>query len=493
MAHTIQSKVTQSPRARESSLNDPRSDQKSRVRSPLQFCRKTSSVHFRDLVARLYPGLDGNPAYWRFFGYLLFGSFLSKKTGRLVIGRAQLSAVEGQPTAHYHGERFLRAFQRDVMSPQTFMWSGWQRDGLCREVVTLEFHPELKDALFSEREKRWHETGRVYFFDGSCFSKTKQRRIRVDDKLAANARSVEVQCEAAREVLDYVNNLPPNLFTKLTLNLPKARIIAQQILEPSVRETQNRILDAIEEQPQPFYAPSRAGRTVRIFGAHECATSLKRCVRRALCHGLCEADLKSSQLAICGNLWKLPNVESFLRSRKDVWSHLADMVGADETLLPRIKPILKEGLYSVCFGMRRRGISWTMTQRLNQCGIENGGERFLNAPLIETLLAGRDRVSDEIRARGGAIDCFGKWLPFGPFEERDILAQTAQAVELQLLVPAINLARTTREFTILLWQHDGFTVHFARRRELWQARINEVVERQIKERGIVTELQWEDI
>jgi hypothetical protein len=37
-----------------------------------------------------------------------------------------------------------------------------------------------------------------------------------------------------------------------------------------------------------------------------------------------------------------------------------------------------------------------------------------------------------------------------------VSAQIAQSYELKLLYPVIQLARTTNDFTIMYWLHDGF-------------------------------------
>ena len=42
------------------------------------------------------------------------------------------------------------------------------------------------------------------------------------------------------------------------------------------------------------------------------------------------------------------------------------------------------------------------------------------------------------------------------------MAQQAQATELYLLLPVLKLAKSTNDFSITLWQHDGFSVNFYR-------------------------------
>jgi hypothetical protein len=55
---------------------------------------------------------------------------------------------------------------------------------------------------------------------------------------------------------------------------------------------------------------------------------------------------------------------------------------------------------------------------------------------------------------------------------------------------AFKLARETREFTIVLFQHDGFSLHFLRRDEMWLQRIASVVQDEILQHGVETRLEW---
>ena len=90
--------------------------------------RLTVSKPFRELTARTFPALDRNPAYWRFMQYLLFGTFIDEDTGRLIISQKDLAEIEGwtRGMGNYRAIRFLTAFQTEVMTPETFSWTGWK-------------------------------------------------------------------------------------------------------------------------------------------------------------------------------------------------------------------------------------------------------------------------------------------------------------------------------------------------------------------------------
>jgi hypothetical protein len=59
-----------------------------------------------------------------------------------------------------------------------------------------------------------------------------------------------------------------------------------------------------------------------------------------------------------------------------------------------------------------------------------------------------------------------------------------------LILPIFDLALTTDQFTIVLYQFDGVSIVFKRNPEYWMKRISEVVEDKAKELDIITRLEW---
>ena len=70
------------------------------------------------------------------------------------------------------------------------------------------------------------------------------------------------------------------------------------------------------------------------------------------------------------------------------------------------------------------------------------------------------------------------------------MAEVAQAWEMKFVAPAFNLARTTRDFTITLYQFDGISIHFTCNRDRWKRRIEEAVNQMIAEYKIYSYLEW---
>ncbi|MEI6492601.1 MAG: hypothetical protein WCO94_08640 [Verrucomicrobiota bacterium] len=456
--------------------------------------RLTVSKPFRELTARTFPALDRNPAYWRFMQYLLFGTFIDEDTGRLIISQKDLAEIEGwtRGMGNYRAIRFLTAFQTEVMTPETFSWTGWRGGKKCRQVQRFDPPASFQTALDEEWAKTHHDQGRVYFCDGRTFSKKKQRQCRIECRNAAIFLQALAPCEEAREILDYLNHLPPNLFSGILRNYHAALQVAQALENENARRQQLRILKAINEQPQPFYAASGNANTDRIFGIGDCLTGLERNVRRALTADWQEGDIKSSQLAICAAAWNVEVVQDFLRDGGSVWKNLFEWFEFDTAEGAKAKPALKDALYSTCYGMRTQYIGGRLGKALEIAGVVRNGSLFLRNPLIQAMLASRNEATKQILRKSGAKTCFGKWLELGKLTPPQILAQIAQAAELKLIYPVVQLAKQTEEFKITLWQHDGFSVHFTRREERWKRKLARVVSEQAEKMGIVTGLEWKD-
>ena len=113
--------------------------------------------------------------------------------------------------------------------------------------------------------------------------------------------------------------------------------------------------------------------------------------------------------------------------------------------------------------------------------------------LIGPVLVERRKRMRKVINGGGAVDCFGRRIACkGRQDVRSVMAQLSQAQEMKLLLPAIELAKKRAdEFTIVLWEHDGFSVHFTRtdRIESESQRITDAVNTECSRLGYPTRLE----
>jgi negative regulator of sigma E activity len=89
-------------------------------------------------------------------------------------------------------------------------------------------------------------------------------------------------------------------------------------------------------------------------------------------------------------------------------------------------------------------------------------------------------------------DCNGEFIPLKRRKPSSLMAEAAQAAEVELLLTAIRLAKTTKEFQITLIQHDGFSVEFRKNKDVWRGRIDKAIAAKAEEMEIPTGLEWEE-
>ena len=239
-------------------------------------------------------------------------------------------------------------------------------------------------------------------------------------------------------------------------------------------------LSAIANDPVPRYLPSYTGNTVRVFTSGYSLCTIDKSLRRVLQPDWIELDLASAQLAIVGQDWGLAEVTEFLESGGSIWDSLYDFMGWAEyrSGVPKksAKPALKKGLYSAVFGGGKKKILDLMYSEYVS-GVHYPGflvyEGFLGSffehPLVRELMKARRGQLREIEQEEGAEDVFGETIKLkSGTNSRSVLAQLAQAQELQLLLPALDVAEAELDraeekganarFWITLWQHDGFSI-----------------------------------
>jgi hypothetical protein len=110
---------------------------------------------------------------------------------------------------------------------------------------------------------------------------------------------------------------------------------------------------------------------------------------------------------------------------------------------------------------------------------------------------------------GGAADVWGNWHAIRrgtecgsgerPRLARHIAATVIQAIELEIIAPIFDIARTygnTYQFGIVLFQHDGATISFrarGKREEKAKSLLRDAVETKAKGLGVHTTLEFADL
>jgi hypothetical protein len=437
-----------------------------------------------------FPAIRGNKVYQNALWYLFFATSFDQDSDRLLLCRDTLAAIKEREPANFVSKDFLRELEQNVLGEGNLRWSEW-REKHCRQLLKLKLG-QFAGILRGEYEGQWDKSGLI-FLNGDSWSATKAKHARKTER--ALAERVVPDCPHAEFIQRYLNRLPRNRFTKIiNNNYRNAFSFAAQSLREEKRQREVRILRRILLQPQPIYSTSHIGNTARLFtNGH--IPDLKREVRKALTEGWPEADLRSSQLAISAWLWRIKPLMQFLSEKQNIWNYLFSFFDLPEQTRPAAKKIFKKALYSICFGMKQCRLNWC----INECAdwTELGhiiASRFIEIPLIRDLLDARSLELANVARAGGGQNCYGKWIKVNEeIQPRDVLAQIAQSWEMKIIFPAFKLAAEhPDDFKIMLFQHDGFSVHFARRPEQWRKRIEFIINEQAKNLRIPTWLEWDE-
>lgn len=464
--------------------------------------RPIVSSCFRNDIASALPGLALDPStYWPLLALIAFPTWRDEATDQIIMGNRILSAALGRERENdrrkFSGRDVLGAFARDVF-PLEWTHTNWDVVGgpmRARRISLVGWPPQVRDLV--ERERRTRGGPWVYLDDGDPFTASKAKDLRALNRSEAAELAAQRGCDATSRLVAYLNELPPNRFSKLRAGLPEAHDLVDRIGRDVDR--QHDLLRALEIQSLPIYAPAPS--TSRVFAMNDSILGLKREVRGLLTRGWHHADLRSCQLAIAARLWDVPEVDDYLRSGANVWEDLTAWMGLP---LETGKRLVKGAMYGIVYGQGRDG-----RRRAFDAALGRGHEcqrRFLAHPLVRAMLVRRGRTMKAIERAGGAVDCFGRSMAVvdvtvDPRRPRtnipSIMAMMAQAEETALLLPALELAeaeltRSKPGFLVTMWLHDGFSIDVSDERAAlrWRDRLKAVVDEEARARGYATELTW---
>lgn len=396
---------------------------------------------------------------------------------------------------------FLQQFNDAVFGGELPVTDADRHKGRARAVPRAAIErlvSERVQQLYVEERERgvWNVEDRVWLDTGAAYDKQSRRleRNRVDDAFAGHED--EAPTEVSRRVWTYMMSRSRKLFAPILSHLDDARDVALRIEGDGSRAWALDTLGAIADDPVQRYGFSKY--SARVFPTNPGVASVQAGVRRALLPDCVEYDLASAQLAIAAQDWRLRDLYAFLVSGRSIWSALLAFM----ELGAEAKAAVKRGVYALVYGAGRdRVVADVREQYLGDVGRELSEERagyLLLHPLMEEVQEARHRELERIRERGGARDCFGRWISdgkrYGDDPSRSILAQLAQARELWLMEPVIDLARreaakSRADWQIVAWQHDGVSIRYSRRRERRELELMSAVQERVEEGAYPTRLE----
>jgi hypothetical protein len=501
---------------------------------PSHLRRTTCARTTRDSILAAYPNAAGDEILWRGLVYLLFCAAHDRETGRRLAGLDILEWIAGRPIYHSttrndvprRGEDVL-IYLRERLLPD-LRWSGWVAGERCRLILADGIDPTLRQLVRADLATPIREIkDRVRVIDGTRYDRRAMKREREELHEEAVALYDAAPSATSRYFLERLNDLdarPINGFTKLLAGMDKAKAASliwevereanesdeeYEQREEDVRNGLLRLLRAIEDMPMPFYQPSSRGRTDRVFALNQSVLMLPRALRSILCDGASwnELDLTSCHLAIASAIWGVESLRGFLADDGEAWPSLMRAIGltdieAGTEQYDELKDILKRGTYSSVYGMIEPAIKAQVTRALAEAGAAANGSDFASAWLIRDLLDARQERLDAITLNDGAETVTGFRAEISTpddVDERSVLATIAQGYEAAIMRVTLeyeeqHLAEAAArgeqpDFRVMLWQHDGCSVRWRRKRATHLAEMQRRVAEAAAVYGIPTRLE----
>jgi hypothetical protein len=522
------------------------------------------SKEFRDLVRSKYPQLDEQPKldtgenadfYWRLMQHILFSNYndahqqnqydewgeddwwgdIDKSS--IVCPHIVVASIVGQQPygGNFRSGDWLRDFSENVLNLGPH-FGEWDLNSKSARVLTPIIDSTILQALKVELQSR-NKKVTVFFHDGKVANDA-NIRIENNERLKAMREWNEAipPNHPAREVLSHLNyegevkKGQTKYKSLLKKNWPLVQQAADELQQSGALNDEKiewllRTLAHIEGFWNIYYKWVES--SPRIYAGGESIHLLPSRLRKIALAGSWEMDLKACQLAVVASKWEIPSIlealnknlsrnkrKPFTESQSDIWHELLEYVDL-ENEKERYKPILKQTVYSIIFGMSKRNVmgrlnegSYYKVERFNPItkrfyreitkaqknegiGLEKA-KALINHPYIEDLFSAREKKKREVQLNGGLKDAFGRELKLeGEKAARSLLAYVVQSYELKIMLAAFDVIKKNDRIYLHSFLHDGMALEFGNESK----RVGEIkniqaaVNQAAKDENIPTELE----
>ncbi len=407
----------------------------------------------RDLIVSILPVLQENRGLRLFFVYLARRSHaLDSVDGGIIIPyRVLASFVEKDPD-HCNTEQELLLPYIQQVSRNLQYRDYWHQGQKCR-MITNSGISELVRKAFEENEGE-----KVYTYDMKPFNDRKlaegSRRLRKTAKL------FEWRYSRQAEIVSYLHSLPLKPFQEtVELHIDEAYKVAHTLPNS---EKHVETLRKIENMPLPFYYPGKdpSTKTPRIFGT--AMQYLSKDIRKVLCPGWIDLDLRNCQLAIVGGIFQIASVQEVMKSGKSIWPELLEYMECPDGKQKQMKDYLKKGLYSMIFGMRKDNVENQIAENFENVSLEKN-KTFTDYHILRDVDEALKNARRMIKIDGGMESAFGD-MEYRRGEDIDsFVACLVQTYELDIIGAIYDVAAKEKKscnetFRIRLHQHDGLAI-----------------------------------
>jgi len=264
-----------------------------------------------------------------------------------------------------------------------------------------------------------------------------------------------------------LHGVPAPLFECIDDNIVNAVACAERIKNEISAVTQLTILSSVQLCPKPLYR--QGPKSCRLNGIGCTFVSMEKSVREVLTSSWTQIDLQHAQLSIIAHSWKIPLVQNFLASKKqlglNVWEVFADYAGVEFN--KDVKKAIKASLYGTVNGLTAVGASVGLGKVIG----EGPATKLVHHPVYKALREASKARLDWFLQEKKLVDAVGQEFELGPHvrgnthrqQTYSAFANEEQSYEMAVLAPVFQYAksseRTDRPVWVMGWLHDGLFIH----------------------------------
>ncbi|HEX9951971.1 MAG TPA: hypothetical protein VGB53_09405 [Rubricoccaceae bacterium] len=473
-------------------------------------------------------GVKGEAAA-RLVAYLAFGSWMSEKSGRLVLGNQTLADIAGAPSLRpdgrwerggpwESGKQFLTWARTWIPGLDVTEWNSGE--GFAREVRASGFPSELAATVEAERLTPPHARVRpVHLITGRGFGTRIQKAHRAAERTSVEYRAA---AQTSRRPADHLttrllrltNGTPQTLLRSAVTpeRLDEAYRIARAFDVPVQRQTAAH-LEAISVTPKQVYQD--VPNSTRIYPDGAGLNGLATEPRGVLLADLFKVDWAKAQFAVNAWLYGIGPVLDVLRGDGIQWRRFTAWLGLPDT--DDADALVKRAIYALNYCAGDAEIIGTLTGfkpwltgegRHTPTGIDRAtAESFLGEPLVKATREAMMGARTKVERDGGARDAFGNWIDLETVRAslasqphknplNSVLAQVAQSWEVELMRPLVEILeeeaiKARPNVAVAVWLWDGAYLYVRKRADApaHLARIKRACDRHAQTLGIPTFLE----
>jgi len=407
-----------------------------------------------------------------------------KGTDRTLVGQSYLNYCNGISRPRDSQDLKLLCHIKETYDPE-MEWSDYRFvEGRCRTITRIGKLSHICRIGLVEGQKRVYVDSMAEVNDRSMQEREREIRQAVKGIIETTAP------EELKLKLNYLADRKLSIYAKAAKENNEA--VLRAIIHSDDPMGQLQTWDRVRMMPKPFPRLSKKEGSLGTRVYHLYLSMLCGAGRRACLPFAIGMDIKNCQLAILGGVLGVREVQGFLSNpSNDFWEEITGYMG----ISMQHKPIIKQTIYSMCYGMGGKRLRFELEKGLNGTRPKRS---FFGHPLVKaTLNAVRD-AQEKIVVNNGMQGAYG-WIPLDGRKVNTVLSYCAQIYESDIINVLYEMAvrqeaENRAPFQILVHIHDGVMIQVYRDRD--RKSVIERCQRAVAERaskyGIAARLALEE-